>query len=84
MAALFVDGYVQGEADGLESAREFGLISVGPDGERAVPEVLVDTWVPLSIALNQVNRSMGRVDVDPCVIPPKVIQKLDFVHALRP
>ena len=44
----------------------------------------MDTWVPLSIALNQVNRSMGKDDLYPFVIPPSVIQKLDFVHALRP
>lgn len=69
--------------DTLETAREFGLVSAGPDRERAFTKVLVDTWVPLSIALNQVNRSMGMDDLYPFVIPPAVIQKLDFVHSLR-
>ena len=40
-------------------------------------------WIPLSIALNMVNRSMGKDDLYPFVIPPPVLDKLDFVASLR-
>ena len=39
-------------------------------------------WVPLSVALNQINRSMGKDDVYPFVIPAPVLDKLDFVAGL--
>jgi hypothetical protein len=37
-------------------------------------------WLPLSFALNSLNRSMGLHDLYPFVIPPKVIDKLSFIH----
>jgi hypothetical protein len=43
---------------------------------------IVDTWLPLSYALNAVNRSMGASDLYPFVLPPPVIDKLDVVHRL--
>ena len=39
-------------------------------------------WIPLSIALNQINRSMGKDDLYPFVIPEPVLDKLDFVATL--
>ena len=41
---------------------------------------IVDRWLPLSYALNAVNRSMGKPDLYPFVLTPVVIQKLDAVH----
>ena len=35
------------------------------------------------VALNQVNRSMGKDDLYPFVLPSAVIDKLEFVHGLR-
>ncbi|KIS25662.1 hypothetical protein TV39_19305 [Arthrobacter sp. SPG23] len=68
--------------DTLDSAREFGLISTTPRDSsfRAVVEA---EWLPLSIALNQVNRSMGKADLYPFVLSAPVIDKLEFVHRLR-
>jgi hypothetical protein len=43
-------------------------------------EVLVDMWLPLTFAMNSMNRSMGNHDLYPFVIQPKVIQKLSFIH----
>ena len=41
---------------------------------------LLDAWLPLTYALNALNRSMGADDVYPFVLAPAVIQKLDFIH----
>lgn len=41
---------------------------------------IIAMWMPLSIALNSLNRSMGAQDIYPFVINPSVIKKLDFVH----
>ncbi|GAA5144175.1 putative zinc-binding metallopeptidase [Nocardioides marinquilinus] len=71
--------------DTVETAREHGLV----EGDAAAPvvttpfrDVVVGTWVPLSIALNQINRSMGKDDLYPFVIPAPVLDKLDFVAGL--
>ncbi|MDQ6945437.1 MAG: putative zinc-binding metallopeptidase, partial [Actinomycetota bacterium] len=42
-------------------------------------EVLAE-WFPLTYALNAINRSMGKDDLYPFVLSPKVIEKLRFVH----
>ena len=41
---------------------------------------VVAEWLPLTYALNAVNRSMGRDDLYPFVLPSAVIDKLAFVH----
>jgi len=76
--------------DTLQTAESFGLSSpagrpdrVGtraarPDGTRSFGDV-VDSWLELSYALNQVNRSMGQDDLYPFVLAPTVIRKLAFV-----
>lgn len=68
--------------DTIDTAREYGLAPTAP---KALPfRTLVSTvWLPLSIALNQVNRSMGSGDLYPFVLPDTVIDKLEFVHGLR-
>jgi hypothetical protein len=43
---------------------------------------LTNTWIPLTFALNSLNRTMGREDLYPFVISPPVIQKLGFIHSL--
>lgn len=37
-------------------------------------------WLPLTYALNALNRSMGKDDLYPFVLAPAVITKLSFVH----
>src|SRR5262249_22552644 len=41
---------------------------------------LVDTWVPLSSLLNNLNRSMGLADPYPFILTPAVVEKLAFVQ----
>ncbi|WP_137294805.1 zinc-binding metallopeptidase family protein [Nocardioides dongxiaopingii] len=72
-------------ADTVETAREYGLLTIAAVGAFAqFRDVVTGVWVPLSIALNQINRSMGKDDVYPFVIAPPVLDKLDFVAGLLP
>jgi hypothetical protein len=41
---------------------------------------LIEAWVPLTVALNSLNRSMGLPDLYPFVLAERVIDKLAFVH----
>jgi hypothetical protein len=41
---------------------------------------LMAMWLPLTFALNSLNRSMGQPDPYPFVISPPVQQKLAFIH----
>jgi hypothetical protein len=38
--------------------------------------------MPLTIALNSLNRSMGQPDLYPFVLSPPALEKLAFVHRL--
>ena len=41
---------------------------------------IIDAWLPLTFAVNSINRSMGQPDLYPFVLPPPVIWKLTFIH----
>ena len=43
---------------------------------------LIDAWLPLTFAMNSLNRAMGNADLYPFVLSPAVITKLGFVHDL--
>jgi len=81
--------------DTLETAAEFGVAVEGPlavvadDSLAAVPmadpgehdfATLLGSWLPLTYALNAINRSMGRDDLYPFALAPAVVKKLSFVH----
>jgi len=80
--------------DTLESASAFGLsvrpqISRGPELSAAIDfdphhvgdlSRLIAAWVPLTFAVNSLNRSMGPPDLYRFVLAPTVIGKLAFVH----
>ena len=81
--------------DALQTAAEYGVTVRGPRavtldrslkatpqpqaGARGFAEVL-DNWLPLTFALNAVNRSMGRDDLYPFTLTAPVMEKLGFVH----
>jgi hypothetical protein len=80
--------------DTLETAHQFG-IQVDPrvkgNGELDVNldfdpyqqdrfDVLTGHWLPVSFALNSLNRSMGHDHAYPFVLSPPVLKKLDFIH----
>ncbi len=80
----------------LQTAAAFGLAVDGshpvldatPEAaEQAVEDEqgirpLIDEWLPLTYALNAVNRSMGAKPLYPFVLAPTVIDKLGWVHRL--
>ncbi|MDX3972835.1 putative zinc-binding metallopeptidase [Shinella sp.] len=80
--------------DTLETARAFGLNTDPKGHEELEAEVtfdpyrapnagrLVESWIPLSVALNAIQRSMGQPDSYPFVLPPPVVEKLDFINRL--
>lgn len=45
-------------------------------------DTVIEFCIPLSFAVNSLNRSMGLPDVYPFVITPAVIQKMKFIHEL--
>lgn len=80
--------------DTSQTAAAYGVVVTGPAAKvhadlRAVPTEepgdfaeIIDTWLPLTYALNAVNRSMGFNDLYPFVLAPAVLRKLRFVHDL--
>jgi hypothetical protein len=82
--------------DTLEMARAFGL-RVQPKVDSAndlVADVdfdpynaaanddLIDAWLPLTFALNSLNRCLGESDLYPFILSPAAIGKLGFIHDL--
>jgi hypothetical protein len=43
-------------------------------------EQIIKMWLPLTFAVNSLNRSMGHPDVYPFIISATVIEKLRFIH----
>lgn len=43
-------------------------------------QAMVERWVPLTLAMNDLSRSLGHPDFYPFVIPPPAYEKLAFVH----
>ncbi|HTE10781.1 MAG TPA: putative zinc-binding peptidase [Chitinophagaceae bacterium] len=81
--------------DTLETAYSFG-IAVNPrkanDGQQMQANIsrdpytisnfdeIVKMWLPLTFAVNSLNRSMGHQDFYPFIISAAVIEKLRFIH----
>ena len=81
--------------DTLQTGYAFGL-SVHPQIARQTDHLDVDVkqepyeiadfneiiaiWLPISFAMNSINRSMGHIDLYPFVITPAVMEKLGFIH----
>lgn len=82
--------------DTLESAGALGMRiepGMGEEGELSAAvdfdpyrvrraERLLSAWVPLTVALNMLNRSMGMGDLYPFTLPDPVQRKLGFIHDL--
>ncbi|CAN5236647.1 putative zinc-binding metallopeptidase [soil metagenome] len=71
--------------DTVQTANAYGLWpTVFPLDFLDFSRLVVRTWIPMSTALNQINRSMGKDDLYPFVLPPPVLDKLQFVASLVP
>jgi hypothetical protein len=55
-------------------------VAAAPSDRSEGFDEIVRTWLPLTYALNAVNRSMGKGDLYPFVLGPTVLDKLRFVH----
>jgi hypothetical protein len=80
--------------DTLETAHSFG-IKINPEDHDDISTELafdpyrvksaariVSAWVPLTVALNSMQRSMGEKDLYPFVLSPVVMDKLEYMHRL--
>jgi hypothetical protein len=81
--------------DTVETAAAFGL-SLRPRVAKGVDlaakinfdphevdiDRIIDAWLPLTFAVNSINRSMGLSDLYPFVLTPLVIVKQSFIHRL--
>ncbi len=82
--------------DTLEMAGAFGL-SIEPAIDRegahkarvdfdpyvaGTIEQIIEAWTPFVVAMNSINRAMGRPDLYPFILAPVVADKLGFIHDL--
>jgi hypothetical protein len=82
--------------DTLDTAASFGLavdpvvsddpafnadIAFDPYASATIDR-LIDAWLPLTVAVNSLNRSMGQPDLYPFALSPGAIAKLGFIHDL--
>lgn len=76
--------------DALETAQAFGVevtadhtaaLFPRSDSYRAASfDEMLEQWLPLTYAINSINRSGGQPDLYPFVLPGPAIEKLRFVH----
>jgi hypothetical protein len=82
--------------DTLEMAQAFGIeihpeldesgaldteIDFDPHRARTIEEIIA-AWLPMTFAVNNLNRSMGLPDLYPFILTPTVVTKLGFIHTL--
>ena len=77
-ASLRISVQPQVDSDGLLRAE----ITLDPYAEPDI-RTLIDAWLPLTHAVNSLNRCMGAPDLYPFVLSPPAIEKLGFIHRLR-
>jgi hypothetical protein len=80
--------------DTLETASSFGLrirpamknksmrADIDFDPHHAAVATMIQAWLPLTFALNNLNRSMGHADLYPFILSEAVIKKMQFIHAI--
>lgn len=73
--------------DTLDTAAAFAMAPSGATLDSVLVgdvgfDQIIDLWLPLSWALNQINRSMGHQDLYPFVLPGTVLSKMRFIHNL--
>jgi hypothetical protein len=73
--------------DTLDTAAAFGFAPASATFERRALgpsgfDTIIEMWIPLTWALNMVNRSMGKEDLYPFVLPPAVLEKMRFIHTV--
>ena len=69
----------------LDTAAAYGLAPATGTYQRKVLgpsafDTIIEMWLPLAWSLNMVNRSMGKPDLYPFVLPAAVLEKMRLVH----
>ena len=73
--------------DTLETSIQFG-VKFSDNDEHLDPyhcssfQKMLDQWLPLTNSINNINRSVGRPDLYPFILTPRVVEKLIFIHDL--
>ncbi len=73
---------VAGPSPPRDVSAEPELLDFRPRIFRVSFRELLDDWIPLTYALNALNRSLGKDDLYPFVLTDPVIEKLEFVDEL--
>jgi hypothetical protein len=68
--------------DTLQTAQAYGVATEGARAGEPFAELVSRVWLPLTVGLNQINRSMGKDDLYPFVLHKTVIDKLCWVAEL--
>jgi hypothetical protein len=73
--------------DTLDTSAAFGFAPAAATFDRralgpSAFDTIIDMWLPLAWSLNMVNRSMGRDDLYPFVLPGPVLEKMRFIHTV--
>ncbi len=73
--------------DTLDTSAAFGFAPSGAGLDRralgsSAFDTIIQMWLPLAWGLNMVNRSMGRGDLYPFVLPGPVLGKMEFIHTI--
>jgi hypothetical protein len=73
---------VTGPVDDRTGRRDPAKASVPSEDTAALEgfHAVIADWLPLTLALNALNRSMGKDDLYPFELTPAVVAKLAFVH----
>jgi hypothetical protein len=73
--------------DTLDTSAAFGFAPSGATLDKPLAgdagfDHIIELWLPLSWALNMINRSMGHNDLYPFVLPAHVLDKMRLIHEL--
>ena len=71
----------------LDTAAAYGLAPANATYQRGVLgpsgfDTMIEMWLPLAWSLNMVNRTMGKPDLYPFVLPVAVLEKMRFIHSV--
>lgn len=79
-----IDTLETGRAAGLTLRRADGKVAAVPFDPYRFPEMseILDHWLDMAFALNNISRAMGQADLYPFVISPIVGQKLEFIQGI--
>ncbi|TQV81783.1 zinc-binding metallopeptidase family protein [Denitrobaculum tricleocarpae] len=67
---------------GLRRQQAEGTTTISQKGDSESFDAMIEAWLPMTYAVNSLNRSMGQPDLYPFVLSQFAIDKIEFVHEL--